>query len=88
MDVVDEDPAREWIPPSGQFCKEFGGIVVPSWDVMQFNPLEFVLEFVHLLAVCYHEGAFAGGLLLDLINDQFQVAMNVESRSTKLDGDA
>ena len=37
MDVVDEDPARGWIPPGGQFCKEISGIVVPSRDVMQFD---------------------------------------------------
>ena len=58
MDVVDEDPAWGWIPPSGQFREEIGGIVGPSRDVMQFDPLEFVLELAHLLAVCYHEGAF------------------------------
>ena len=71
MDVIDEDPARGWIPPGGQFCKEIGGIVVPLRDMMQFDPLEFVFELAHLLAVCCHEGAFAGGLLHDLINDQF-----------------
>ena len=70
MDVVDEDPARGQIPPGGQFCKEIGGIVVPSRDVMQFDPLEFVLKLAHLLTVCYHEGTFAGGLLHDLVNDQ------------------
>ena len=69
MDVVDEDPARGWIPPGGQFCKEISGIIVPSRDVMQYDPLEFVFELAHLLAVCYHAGAFAGGLLHDLIND-------------------
>ena len=69
MDVVDEDPAWGWILPGGQFCKKIGGIVVLSGDMMQLDPLEFVLELAHLLAVCYHEGAFAGGLLHDLIND-------------------
>ena len=69
MDVVDEDPAWGWIPPGGQFRKEIGGIIIPSWDVMQFDPLEFVLELAHLLVVCCHEGAFVGGLLHDLIND-------------------
>ena len=54
---------------------------------MQFDPLEFVLELVHLLALCCHEGAFVGGLLHDLIHDQFRVTANVESRSTELDGD-
>ena len=87
MDVVDEDPARGWIPSGGQFCKEIDSIVVPLRDVMQFDPLEFVLELAHLLAVC-HEGAFVGGLLHDLIHDQFRVVANVESCSTELDGDA
>ena len=70
MDVVDEDPAWGWIPPGGQFCKKIGGIVVLLGDVMQLNPLEFVLELAHLLAVCYHEGAFVRGLLNDLVDDQ------------------
>ena len=70
MEIVDEDPARRWIPPGSQFCEKIGDIVVLSGDVMWLDPLEFVLELSHLLAVCCHEGAFAGGLLHDLINDQ------------------
>ena len=69
MYVIDEDPGYGWIPPGGQFCKKIGGIVVLSRDVMQLDPLEFVLELAHLLAVCCHEGAFAGEVLHDLIND-------------------
>ena len=56
MDVIDEDPARGWIPSGGQFCKEIGGVVVPSTDMMQFDPLKFVLKLAHLFAVCCHEG--------------------------------
>ena len=69
MEIVDEDPACRRIRPSSQFCEKIGGIVVLSVDMMQLNPLEFVLELAHLLVVCCHEGAFAGGLLHDLIND-------------------
>ena len=69
MGIIDEDSARGQISPGGQFCEEIGGVVVPSRDVMQFDSLEFDLELVHLLAVCCHEGTFAGGLLHDLIND-------------------
>ena len=69
MDVVDEDRAWGRIPPGSQLWEEIGGIVVPLRDVMQFNPLEFVLELAHLLAVCHHVGALVGGLLHDLIND-------------------
>ena len=70
VEIVDEDPAQRWLPPGGQFCDKIGGIVVLLGDVMQLDPLEFVLEPTHLLAVCHHEGAFTGGLLHDLVNDQ------------------
>ena len=70
MEIIDEDSARGWILPGGQFCEKIGGIVVLSGYVMQLDSLEFVLELLHLLAVCRHEGAFAGGLLHDLIDDQ------------------
>ena len=70
MEIVDEDPAWRRIPPSGQFCEKNGGIVVLSRDMMQLDPLEFVLELAHLLAICHHERAFVGGLLHDLVNDQ------------------
>ena len=88
MEIVDEDPARRRIPSGGQFCEKIGGIVVLSGDVMQLDSLEFVLEFTHLLAVCCHEGAFAGGLLHDYVNDQLQVTADMESRRAKLNGDA
>jgi len=70
MEVDDKDYARRWIPSGGQFREKIGGIVVLSGDVMQLDPLEFVLKLAHLLAVCCHEGAFAGGPLHDLVNDQ------------------
>ena len=69
MEIVDEDPAWEWISPGGQFCNKIGGIIVLSGDVMQPDPLEFVLELTHLLAVCCHEGAFTRVLLHDLVDD-------------------
>ena len=69
MEVVDEDPVRRRILSGSQFCKKIGGIIL-SGDMMQLDPLEFVLKLVHLLAVCCHEGAFVGGLLHDLVDDQ------------------
>ena len=70
MEIVDEDPTWGRILPGGQFCEKISGIIVLSGDVMQLDSLEFVFELAHLLAVCRHEGAFAGGLLHDLIDDQ------------------
>ena len=55
---------------------------------MQFDPLEFVLELAHLLAVCYHERALAGGLLHDLVNDQLRVAADIQPRGAELDSNA
>ena len=55
---------------------------------MQLDPSELALELAHLLAVCHHEGAFVGGLLHDLIDDKLRVTTNIESCSTKFDGDA
>ena len=88
VEIVDEDPISRQSSPGGQFCEEIDGIVVLSGDMIQFDPSEFVLELAHLLAVCYHEGAFARGLLHDLVDDQLRVATDVEPRSTELDGDA
>ena len=70
VEIIDEDPI--WIrhPPSSQFCEEVVGIVVLSGDMMQFDPSELVLELMHLLAVCCHERALAGGLLHDSVDDQ------------------
>ena len=70
MKVIDEDPIWRRNPPGSQFCEKIGSIVVLSGDMMQLDPLDFVLELLHLLAVCDHEGAFVGGLLHDLVDDQ------------------
>ena len=88
VEVVDEDPAWGRVSPGGQFCEKIGIIVVLSGDMVQPDPLEFVLKLEHLLAVCCHEGAFVGGFLHDLINDQLRIAANVESHSAELNGDA
>ena len=50
--------------------EEIGGIIVLSGDMMKFDPSELVLELAHLLIVCRHERALAGGLLHDLADDQ------------------
>ena len=88
MEIIDEDPAQRWIPPGGQFCEKINSMIVLLGDMMQLDPLEFVRELVHLLVVCCHEGAFAGGLLHDLVNDQLRVATDIESCCAELDGDA
>ena len=55
---------------------------------MQFDPSKFVLDLAHLLAICCHERAFAGGLLHDLVDDQLRVTVDIQPCSTELDGDA
>ena len=70
MEIFDEDPSWRRHPPSSQFCEEISDIVVLLGDMMQFDPSELILVLAHLLAVCFHEGALAGGLLHDLVKDQ------------------
>ena len=88
MKIIDEDPIWRWNPPSSQFCEEIGGIIVLLGDMMQFDPLELVLELAHLLAVCCLERDLARGLLHDLVDDQLRVNVDVEPHSAELDGDA
>jgi hypothetical protein len=55
---------------------------------MQLDSSELVLQLTHLLAVCLHEGAFAVGLLHDLVHHQLRVTVGIESCRSKLNGDA
>ena len=71
--LFDKDSDRRGISLGGQFHEKIGRVVVPLGDVMQLDPLEFVRKLAYLLAVCYHEGAFVGGVLHDLVNDQLRV---------------
>ena len=64
VEVIDEDPAWGQASPGGQFCKKISGIIVLSGDMMQLDPLEFVLELAHLLAVHYHEGLLKEDLFM------------------------
>lgn len=79
MEVVHEDPVRSYLPLSGHFCQGIGGGIVLSWDVMQLDASELVIELVHFLAVCCHERAFVGGLFHDLLDDELGVTKDVES---------
>ena len=88
MEIIDEDPIWRRHPPGHQFYKEIGGIVVLLGHMMQFDPLELVLELARLLAVCCHERALARRLLHDLVDDQLQVVMDIQPRSAELNGDA
>ena len=88
MKVIDEDPIWRRNPPGSQFREELGVIVILSGDVMQLDLSELALELAHLLAVRRHKRALVGGFLHDLVDDQLQVTVNIESRSAELDGDA
>ena len=64
MEVIDEDPTWGRVSPGGQFREKIDGIVVLSGDMVQLDPLEFVLELAHLLAVHYHEGLLQEDLFM------------------------
>ena len=70
MEVIYKDPVNGRFLFGHKFCEEVGSVVVLSRYMMQFDPLELVLELAHLLAVRNHERALARGLLHDLVDYQ------------------
>jgi hypothetical protein len=67
VEVIYKDPVRSGIPLGHHLGERISVIIVPLGDVMQLDSSELVLQLMHLLAVRVHEGAFAVGLLQDLV---------------------
>jgi hypothetical protein len=67
VEVIEEDPVGRVIPLGRHLAEHIGVVVVPPRDVTQLDSLELVIQLTHLLVVCVHEGAFAVGLLHDLV---------------------
>ena len=70
MEIVMKIPLEDGSRLAANFVRKSAAPLSFWGDVMQLDPLEFVLKLAHLLAVCCHEGVFTGGLLHDLVNDQ------------------
>jgi hypothetical protein len=84
--VIDEVPVGSGIPLGRHLGKRIGVVVVLPGDVMQLDSLEFALQFAHLLEIGVHKGAFAVGLLHDLVYHQLGVSVGVEPGCFELNG--
>ena len=60
------------------FCKCIGRLIDASWDVIEFEAIESVLQPSDFLTVCLHLGVMAARLLHDLVDDQLGVAPDIE----------
>ena len=88
MLVTGEDARWHQLSIGCYFCKRIGHLVEVSWDVIEFEAVELVLQPSNLLAVRNHLGIMAARLLHDLVDDQLRVALDVEASDAQLDGDA
>jgi hypothetical protein len=65
--------------PRGYFCQLICGFVVPSSDMVEFQPVELIFQAPNFVAVGLHFSIVAVGVLLDLVNDELRVATSVEA---------
>ena len=86
--VAGEDTCWHWLSARCCLRKHIGHLIEASWDVIEFEAIEFVLQPSDFLAVRSHLGIVVAQLLHDLVDDQLGVALDVEASDAQLDGDA
>jgi hypothetical protein len=63
----------------GYFCQLICGFVVPSSNMVEFQPVELIFQAPNFIAVGLHFSIAAVGVLHDLVNDELRVATSVEA---------
>ena len=71
--ITGKDASWDWLSAGCCFRKCVGYFVEASWDVIELEAIEYVLQSSYFLA---------------LINDQLGVAPDVEASDAQLDGDS
>jgi hypothetical protein len=66
-------------PPRGYFCQLIRGLVVPSSNMVEFQPVELIFQAPNFVAIGLHFSIAAVGVLHDLVNDELRVAPSVEA---------
>jgi hypothetical protein len=79
MYVSGEDVRGNRCPPRGYFSQLIRSLVAPLSDVVELEPVEFVLQAPNLVAVSLHLRVAAVGVFHDLVNDKLRVATSVEA---------
>jgi hypothetical protein len=77
--VPGEDVRGNRRPPRGYFCQLIRGLVVPSSNMVEFQPVELIFQASNFVAIGLHFSIAAVGVLHDLVNDELRVATSVEA---------
>jgi hypothetical protein len=79
MWVSGEDVRGNRCLPRGYLSQLVRSLVVSSGDVVEFEPVELVLQVPNLVAVGFHLWVAAVGVLQDLVDDKLRVTASVEA---------
>jgi hypothetical protein len=79
MYVSGEDVRGNRCPPQGYFRQLVRGLVVPSSDVVELQPVELVFQAPNFVTLGLHLRVAAVGVLHDLVDDKLRVATSVEA---------
>ena len=78
MQISGEDVRGNRCPPRGYFSQLIRGLVVPSSNMVEFQPLELIFQAPNFVPVGLHFSIAAVGVLHDLVNNELRVATSVE----------
>jgi hypothetical protein len=85
--VTSNDASQDELPTVYHFCQHAGPFIEPSWDMVELEAVEPVLQLADLLAICGHLGTVTAGFFHDLIDDQLQDTLDLKPSDAQLDGD-
>jgi hypothetical protein len=77
--VSGEDVRGNHRPPRGYFSQLIGSLVVPSSNMVEFQPLELIFQAPNFVVVGLHFSITTVGVLHDLVNNELRVATSVEA---------
>jgi hypothetical protein len=66
-------------PPRGYFRQLIRGLVVPSSNMVEFQPVELIFQAPNFIAIGLHFSIAEVGVLHDLVNDELRVTTSVEA---------
>jgi hypothetical protein len=77
--IPGEDFRGNRCPPRGYFSQLIRSLIESSGDVVEFQPVELVLQVSNFVVVGLLHPIVAVGVLHDLVNDKLRVATSVEA---------
>jgi hypothetical protein len=79
MYVSGEDVRGNHCSPRGYFRQLIRSLIIPSSDMVEFQPVELVFQAPNFVAVGLRLPVTTVGVLHDLVNDKLRVATSVEA---------